>query len=104
MAKSKLNLHESHIAEATQQYIASLTALGVKSFIVGYALTEDPEGDGLVVMQGTSTMLMNLICGMIHRLVPDDFHNLLAVLLSGDYFSTHRGEKKEQPTKKAMVN
>lgn len=83
---------------------AALTALGVKSFTVGYALSEDPEGEGVVVMQGTSTLLLNLIGAMIHRLLPADFHNLLVLMMAGDYFAGHRGEKKEQPAKKAMVN
>ena len=96
-------LHESHIAAATQQYIASLTAMGVNSFTVGSALSEDPEGEGVVVMQGTSTMLLNLIGAMVHRLVPGDFHTLLMLMTAGEYFAESRGEKK-QPAKKEMVN
>ena len=95
--------HESHLAEATKQYIDSLTALGVKTFVVGYALSDDPEGEGVVIMQGTSMPLLNLIGATIQRFIPQDFHNLLVLMQASDFFAANRGEKSK-PAKKELVN
>jgi hypothetical protein len=103
MDKSKFNLHEIHIAKATQQYMESLRVLGVNSFIVGYSLSESEEGEGVAHMEGRSPIVLHLIGALIHGLCPEDFHALLAVMTAGDYYAKNRGEKP-RPVKKVMVN
>ena len=96
-------VRHSALIAATQHFIESLKALGVESVVIGYALTEDPQGQGVTKIVGNNTLILNLIASIIKGMRPVDFKNLLTVMLKGEYFSSHRGEP-EKPIDKIVVN
>ena len=77
---------EQGIAAISETYIQALKALGVTSLVIGVPLSEDPKGQGLMNCFGKSSIVLNLLAGLIHTLQPQDFENLLEEMKIGVYF------------------
>lgn len=97
----------SNLVAATKNYVDALHDQGVQSYVIGYALNEDPEGQGMTKIEGSATLILNLVASIVKGMRPADFKYLLALMMAGDYFSEHReaiGLVKKQDAPKGMVN
>lgn len=97
----------ANLIAATKIFVEALHTEGVRSYVIGYALTEDPEGQGMTKIEGNATLVLNLIASVVKGMRPADFKNLLAVMLVGDYFEAHRdalGMPKRQEAPKGKPN
>lgn len=91
-------LRTANLIAATKIFVEALHGEGVKSYVIGYALNEDPEGQGMTKIEGSATLVLNLVASVLKSMRPVDFKNLLAVMVAGDYFEDHR-EKIGWPKK-----
>ena len=92
----------ANLIAATKIFVEALHTEGVRSYVIGYALTEDPEGQGMTKIEGSATLVLNLIASVVKGMRPEDFKNLLTVMLAGDYFADHReaigmGKRRAEP-------
>lgn len=83
-------VHTANLIAATKIFVEALHAEGVQSYVIGYALNEDPEGQGMTKIEGSATLVLNLIACVVKGMRPEDFKNLLAVMLVGDFFRDQR--------------
>jgi hypothetical protein len=107
LAQAKDVLRTANLIAATKIFVDALHGQGVQSYVIGYALNEDPEGQGMTKIEGSATLILNLVASVVKGMRPADFKNLLAVMLAGDYFAEHReaiGLGKKQDTPKGHVN
>ena len=98
----------ANLVAASKIYVEALHDLGVRSYVIGYALDEDPEGQGMTKIEGNATLVLNLIASVVKGMRPEDFKNLLGVMMFGDYFSDQRAKigmvDKVPDGKKDLVN
>ena len=99
-------LRIANLVAATKNFVDALHDQGVQSYIIGYALTEDPEGQGMTKIEGSATLVLNMVAAILKGMRPADFKNLLAVMLAGDYFEGHRQQigMGKKPTETGLVN
>ena len=102
LAQAKDVLRTANLIAATKIFVEALRGQGVESYVIGYALTEDPEGQGMTKIEGSATLVLNLIASVVKSMRPEDFKNLLTVMIAGDYFEAHReaigiGKRYEAP-------
>lgn len=98
----KPTVRDAALFAVTQQFVEALHDLGVDTFVIGYALSDDPNGQGLSKVGGNSTLVLNLLASLIKGLLPEDFKRLQAVMQYGDYFRESRSDKpKQQEPQKA---
>ena len=95
-------VHTANLIAATKIFVEALHAEGVQSYVIGYALNEDPEGQGMTKIEGSATLVLNLIASVVKGMRPEDFKNLLTVMIAGHYFEAHReaigiGKRYEAP-------
>jgi hypothetical protein len=105
--EAQADLRTANLIAATKNFVDTLHDQGVESYIIGYALNEDPEGQGMTQIEGSATLILNLVASVVKGMRPADFKNLLAVMIAGDYFAEHReaiGLGKKQDTPKGHVN
>ena len=102
-------LRVANLIAATKNFVDALQDQGVESYVIGYALSEDPEGQGMTKIAGSATLVLNMVAAVIKCMRPGDFKNLLAVMLSGDFFEDQRvaigiGKKPTSEPKKELLN
>jgi hypothetical protein len=106
--EAQAGVRDSALIAVTAQFVESLKALGIQSYVIGYALNEDPEGQGMTKIEGNATLVLNLIASVVKGMRPEDFKNLLGVMMFGDYFSDQRAKigmvDKPRETNKERVN
>lgn len=78
------------LGQVTLVYLDALRGLGVSTFILGIPVDESPTGHGIIQCAGAGALILNLLAGLIHHLLPQDFQNLLAEMQVGAYFQQHR--------------
>jgi hypothetical protein len=93
---NKATLRDATLEAVTRHFVESLQALGIQTFLIAYALSEDPQGQGLSKVAGNSTLILNLIASIIKGLTPEDFKRLQIVMQSSSYFAESRGDKPKQ--------
>lgn len=93
-------VRDSALIAATETFVSSLKALGVETFIIGYAIQENPKGEGVTRLAGNATIVLNLLCAVIKALRPEDFHNLALEMLGGKYFEAQRQDLKDKEAPK----
>jgi hypothetical protein len=101
-------LRTANLIAATKIFVDALHDHGIQSYVIGYALNEDPEGQGMTKIEGNATLVLNLIASVVKGMRPEDFKNLLGVMMFGDYFSDQRAKigmvDKVPDGKKDLVN
>jgi len=106
--EAQAGVRDSALIAVTAQFVESLKALGIKSYVIGYALTEDPEGQGVSKIEGSATLILNLLASILRGMRAEDFKRILGLMMFGDYFEEQRkriGMVPKQPeAKKELVN
>lgn len=76
---------------AVVQFYELLKAQGIETVCLGFSYNDALlSGEGFVGVKGSHPIVLNLLCGMVAKLRPEDFANLLTALMTHPMFEPHR--------------
>ena len=95
---------EEAIALVTLAWLEAIQELGVSSYVMGIPMNESATGHGALHVAGKAPLILNLMAGLIHQLLPQDFENLRVEMNEGAYFQAHRAIAKLPPMPEGKPN
>jgi len=85
-------------------WLEAIQSLGVSTYVMGIPMDENPAGHGALHLAGKGALILNILAGLVHQLLPQDFENLRVEMNVGAYFQMHRAAAAAPPMPEGKPN